>query len=233
MDLSGKSALTSGKDGTVEIHSIANEITSESIGKAHSQTHCAVWVGGSVLTAGAESIKLWESQESTWNVCKTWNVVDTVALSVHTSSAFACAFTSQGFWDVLDFQSDQSVAHVQSEKRFTCGSFHCDGLILGAGTEDATVEIWDIKTQKLATFFNPGAVGKVSSLAFSENGYYLATAFEDSTIRLWDLRKLTNFHSIELAEDSGRKRKKKESVAYQLAWDKSGHYLGVAGHQIK
>lgn len=46
----------------------------------------------------------------------------------------------------------------------------------------------------------PGHVGPVTSISFSENGYYLATAAEDACVKLWDLRKLKNFKTIQLDE---------------------------------
>lgn len=44
----------------------------------------------------------------------------------------------------------------------------------------------------------PGHSGPITSIAFSENGYYLATAADDSLVKLWDLRKLKNFKTLQL-----------------------------------
>jgi pre-mRNA-processing factor 19 len=95
-------------------------------------------------------------------------------------------------------------------------------LILGTGTEGSDVKIWDVKTQKnVATF--EGHTGTVSSLSFSENGYYLATAAQN-VVKLWDLRKLKNFHSLDLP--SGHD-------VTAVDWDYSGTYLAVASEDIR
>lgn len=70
----------------------------------------------------------------------------------------------------------------------------------------------------------PGHSGAISSIAFSENGYYLATSAEDSTVRLWDLRKLKNFKTIQL--DEGYE-------VMDLCFDQSGTYLAVAGTDVR
>jgi len=51
----------------------------------------------------------------------------------------------------------------------------------------------------------------------------LATTAEDNTVKLWDLRKLKNFHSIQLGE--------KFHVS-AVQWDYSGSYLAIAGASI-
>ena len=40
----------------------------------------------------------------------------------------------------------------------------------------------------------------MTSLAFSENGYYLASAAEDGTVKLWNLRTLSNIKTLEFDE---------------------------------
>ena len=98
---------------------------------------------------------------------------------------------------------------------YTCGGFHPDGLILGTGAADSSVKIWDVKTSKVAAKVE-GHVGAVTSMSFSENGYYLATCAQDG-VKLWDLRKLKNFKSVEAAG------------VRCVGFDRSGHYLAVGG----
>ncbi|PNW74724.1 hypothetical protein CHLRE_12g512750v5 [Chlamydomonas reinhardtii] len=63
--------------------------------------------------------------------------------------------------------------------------FNPAGTLLGSGSEDKSVRLWDPLTgeQKAVLF---GHTGQVLSVAFSPNGALLASASVDSTVRLWD-----------------------------------------------
>ena len=65
-----------------------------------------------------------------------------------------------------------------------------------------------------------GHTGAVSSLSFSENGYYMASAATDG-IRLWDLRKLKNFETLE------------SGPVAAVAFDHSGLFLAAAGSSAR
>lgn len=57
----------------------------------------------------------------------------------------------------------------QKDAGYTCAQFHPDGLILGTGTKDNIVRIWDITSQEnVATF--KSHTGTVNQISFSENG---------------------------------------------------------------
>ena len=59
----------------------------------------------------------------------------------------------------------------------------------------------------------------MTSISFSENGYYLATAAADG-VKLWDLRKLLNFKDLAAPEASF------------VTFDHSGLFLAVGGAQL-
>lgn len=126
------------------------------------------------------------------------------------------------FYDVPTGTMRQQVADEKVTEGYTRVSFHPDGLILGAGTVDSIVRIFDVVQQKnVANFL--GHTGKVTALSFSENGFYLASGDEKGEVKLWDLRRLKNFHTLPF--------KSAEPVA-GLEFDASGSYLAVTGPDV-
>ncbi|OAE19238.1 hypothetical protein AXG93_3507s1090 [Marchantia polymorpha subsp. ruderalis] len=106
---------------------------------------------------------------------------------------------------------------------FTSAAFHPDGLILGTGTAESLVRIWDVKTQANVAKFE-GHTGPVTDISFSENGYFLATAASDG-VKLWDLRKLKNFRSFAPYDAA--------TPTNTVEFDYSGSYLAVGGSDIR
>nr|KJB12605.1 hypothetical protein B456_002G026500 [Gossypium raimondii] len=106
---------------------------------------------------------------------------------------------------------------------YTSAAFHPDGLILGTGTTEATVRIWDVKSQGNVANFD-GHTGSITAISFSENGYFLATAAHDG-VKLWDLRKLKNFRSFELYDQ--------DTPTNSVDFDHSGSYLAIAGSDVR
>ena len=149
---------------------------------------------------------------------------EVVAVSAHPTNAYAVSIGGDGAWAFVDVGAAECLSVQRDGAEYACGGFHPDGLILGTGAADSSVKIWDVKTSKVAAKVE-GHVGAVTSMSFSENGYYLATCAQDG-VKLWDLRKLKNFKSVEAA---GVKC---------VRFDLSGHYLAVGGadacvHNVK
>jgi pre-mRNA-processing factor 19 len=126
------------------------------------------------------------------------------------------------FYDIATGQLRQKVADEKVTEGYTRVAFHPDGMLLGSGTVDSVVRIFDVQKQKNVANFM-GHSGRVTALSFSENGFFLASGDEKGVVKLWDLRKLQNFHTIPF--------KSAEPIA-SLEFDLSGSYLAVTGADI-
>ncbi|CAN8019170.1 pre-mRNA-processing factor 19 [Ixodes scapularis] len=144
-------------------------------------------------------------------------------LSLHATGDYLLSTSTDQHWAFSDLRTGRVLARVGDTCALTAAEFHPDGLILGTGTSDALVKIWDLKERTNVANF-PGHTGPISALAFSENGYYLATAAGDAAVKLWDLRKLKNFRTLTL--DEGYEVR-------DLFFDQSGTYLAVAGTDVR
>lgn len=146
-------------------------------------------------------------------------------LSLHATGDYVLTTSTDHCWAFSDIRAGRLITRVTDPGgvALTCAQFHPDGLLVGTGTADANIKIWDLKEESNVANF-PGHSGQISALSFSENGYYLATAADDSCVKLWDLRKLKNFKTLQL-EDGYEVR--------DLCFDSSGTYLGVAGTDVR
>ncbi len=101
--------------------------------------------------------------------------------------------------------------------------FHPDGGLFATGDREGIVSLWDISTQE--EIVKLGEAGMpVSSLSFSENGFYLASCGpEDREIKLWDIRKNKVVKNFTLEG---------ESYAEKVEFDYSGNFLAFSGYNF-
>lgn len=179
-----------------------------------------------LLTSSADkTARVWQAVEGGEGY-KVAHVLDdhegeVVGATVHATGDFVATASKDKSWAFYDINRGRLLRHVKNEEYaegYKCVRFHPDGLILGTGTGDALVRIWDMKQAANVANFK-GHEGGVNALAFSENGYYMASAGEDGYARLWDLRKLTNFDNLPIGE----------GAASSVAFDFSGSYLAAGG----
>ena len=165
------------------------------------------------------------------------NPAEVNALALHPSGSLAASACADGTFSLIDLTAAKPVsiltislpADAAADTANTAISFHPDGGMVAVGSSDAIVRIYDILTGAcVATFPDHSTlpnVGPITALDFSQNGYVLASAVAGSAqVKLWDLRKLTNFHSIDLPTDN---------VINALRWDDSAQFLGIVGTDLR
>ncbi|PKI50090.1 hypothetical protein CRG98_029528 [Punica granatum] len=171
--------------------------------------------GDVVLTCSSDkTVRIWQSSEEGNYACRQIlkdHSAEVQAVTVHATNNYFVTASLDSTW-----YSSQS-------EGYTSAAFHPDGLILGTGTSDAVVKIWDVKTQVNVAKF-PGHTGAVTAISFSENGYFLATAAADG-VKLWDLRKLKNFRTFSPYDP--------DTPTNSVEFDHSGCYLALAGSDIR
>ncbi|OAY28153.1 pre-mRNA-processing factor 19 homolog 1 [Manihot esculenta] len=191
--------------------------------------------GGFFLTGSADkTVRIWQGSEDGNYDCRHIlkdHTAEVHAVTVHATNNYFVTASLDNTWCFYDLASGLCLSQVSDTSKsdnskpegYTSAAFHPDGLILGTGTSEAVVKIWDVKSQANVARFD-GHVGAVTAISFSENGYFLATAAHDS-VKLWDLRKLKNFRTLNLYES--------DTPTNSVEFDHSGCYLGVAGSDIR
>ncbi|GAB4843070.1 E3 ubiquitin-protein ligase prp19 [Ancistrocladus abbreviatus] len=185
---------------------------------------------GLVITGSADkTVRLWQGSENGNYECRHVlkdHTAEVQAVTVHATNKYfvtASLDNSWCFYDLLRGLCLSQVVDQTGSEGYTSAAFHPDGLILGTGTSEAIVKIWDVKSQANVAKFD-GHTGAVTAISFSENGYFLATAAQDG-VKLWDLRKLRNFRSFSPYDSN--------TATNSVDFDHSGSYLALAGSDIR
>ncbi|OMO95357.1 hypothetical protein COLO4_15958 [Corchorus olitorius] len=183
-----------------------------------------------VLSGSADkTVRIWQGSEDGKYDCRHIlkdHTAEVQAVTVHATNNYFVTASLDTTWCFYDLSSGVCLTQVEDPSNsmgYTSAAFHPDGLILGTGTTDATVRIWDVKSRGNVASFD-GHTGAVTAISFSENGYFLATAAHDG-VKLWDLRKLKNFRSFELYDQ--------DTPTNSVDFDHSGSYLAIAGSDIR
>ncbi|KAH9602067.1 hypothetical protein KSS87_007005 [Heliosperma pusillum] len=183
-----------------------------------------------VITGSADkTVRLWRGLDDGTYDCRHVlkdHTAEVQAVTVHATNKYFVSASLDNSWCFYDLASGRCFSQVtdsSSSEGYTSAAFHPDGLILGTGTTDAIVKIWDVKSQVNVAKFD-GHVGPVTAMSFSENGYFLATAAHDG-VKLWDLRKLKNFRSFSSPDP--------DTSTNSVDFDHSGSYLAVASSDIR
>jgi len=102
--------------------------------------------------------------------------------------------------------------------------FHPDGGLFGSGQLDGSIKIWDLTSQQEILKLHDHGMESVSSISFSQNGFYLASCGEeDLTVRIWDIRKNKVVKTLNLEIDQN---------VNKVSFDSSGNYLTLSGYVV-
>lgn len=220
--------LTGGVDKTVKLFDrSAGKVTASLAGHAK-KVNSALFIPkhNSLVSASADkTVKLWSQDGDSYSCAATLDhhTADVVGVTMQASGDYAVSASADGSWAFLDVATASVLRHVKDNSvgAMSCVSLHPDGLILGTGTMDNVIRIWDVTSQQnVATC--EGHTGAVNDVCFSENGYYMASASADGSVKLWDLRRLKNFRNLDA-----------DGPVHSVHFDYSGSYLAAAGQDIR
>jgi len=220
--------ITGGNDKTAIVFNKEREQVISTL-KGHTKKVSSVILhpnSTTAITASSDAtVRVWNIQKAETDVLLKPHNGPITAISLHPLNDYLLSASTDELWAFSDINTGHcllKLGDTTREHALTAAQFHPDGMILGCGTSDSQIEIWDLKDkQNVANF--PGHTGKISALKFSENGYYLATAADDG-VKLWDLRKLEEFNTITFEE---------EYNVNQITFDQSGYYMAIAGNDIR
>lgn len=236
----GKTIVTGGADKVVQVYDLeTDKVVGTLKGHTKAVTHVAFREKEglpllAVSSAADKTVRFWGEKDAGGWAAKgsiSAHKSDVTGLAVHPSGLYVASASTDSTWALHDIETVKTIASygpIAEEGSFAYTSFatHPDGVLNAGGTKDGIVRVWDARNNTaLAASLDSHAGKALSSISFSENGYYLATASNaDSTVNVFDLRKLKLFSSWQLPS---------ENVVNEVRFDPSAQFLTVAGTDLR
>ncbi|KAK1926737.1 putative nuclear matrix protein NMP200 [Papiliotrema laurentii] len=234
----GKTVLTGGPDKTVQIFDLeASKVLATLKGHTKPVTHVAFRESAdaqlAISSSADKTVRVWGENDGKWGAKATLSghKGEIVGIAVHPSGSYVGAASSDSTWSLYDLESAQEVASygavagIEGSFQYTSFAVHPDGVLHGAGTKDGLVRVWDARQSSSLAGTLESHSSALTSLSFSENGYYLATASSsDPTVNIVDLRKLKVISSWQLPA---------ENTVSEVRFDPSAQFLAVSGTDLR
>ena len=147
---------------------------------------------GTLLASGSEddTVCLWDVTNQTLSATLTRHTTDSVT-SVTFDGTGTLLASGEGYticlWDVKTQTLRATLGH---SGKVTSVAFDSTDTLLASGTEDKTIHLWNLKTQRLCARLT-GHTWTVTSVVFDGTGTRLASGSYDETVRLWDVKTQT------------------------------------------
>eukprot|EP01004_Peranema_trichophorum_P003142 NODE_2147_length_1671_cov_187.250000_g1836_i0.p1 GENE.NODE_2147_length_1671_cov_187.250000_g1836_i0~~NODE_2147_length_1671_cov_187.250000_g1836_i0.p1 ORF type:complete len:506 (-),score=103.45 NODE_2147_length_1671_cov_187.250000_g1836_i0:90-1607(-) len=232
--------MTGGNDGTAILYDKnAGQISAKLAGHTKAVRRVKMHPTADIVFTASDdaTVRIWKKQETGYKTEYLFrdHTGPVRGITLNATNDYLVTASLDSSWNFYDIATSScltavNAAEVENPVRqgFTCAEFHPDGMILGTGTAENTICIWDLKTLNNVASFE-GHTAAVTSLSFSENGFYLSTSSTDGTVKLWDLRKLVNFRTLTFNDSNPTNPSQVNSVSF----DHSGNYLSVASDNVK
>jgi pre-mRNA-processing factor 19 len=193
----------------------------------------------SFLLSGSSdnTIKLWSIPSSSNSNSKTVPKMTSVAsfdhhegaisaLKTHPVDNIAVSFSYDGSFSLLDLESKDVTLHINDDSnneqfQYLCGAVHPDAIMLGGGTNQGVLKIWDIRQKTVAVNLTDHSKKGLTAVDFSNNGYHVGTGDAEGVYRIWDLRKLKCLNTDTISKDY--------SSINSIKFDDYGSYVAVGG----
>ncbi|WWC66302.1 uncharacterized protein I206_100203 [Kwoniella pini CBS 10737] len=235
----GNTVVTGGADKAVQIFDLeASKVLGTLKGHTKAVTHVAFREkeGENKLAISAsadKTVKIWGEENGKWSnkANLTGHKGEINGLAIHPSGSYVAAGSSDSTWSLYDIEQATEIVKysalpgVEGSFAYTSFSVHPDGILHGGGTKDGSVRVWDIRQSSSLAATLDSHQSPLTTLSFSENGYYLATAADASqTVNVFDLRKLDIVSSWTLPS---------ENTISEVRFDPSAQFLSVGGTDLR
>jgi pre-mRNA-processing factor 19 len=232
----GKKVVTGGADKAVQIFDLeASKVLGTLKGHTKAVTNVVFVPEANVAISSSadKTVRVWGEDGGKWSAKSTitGHKGEVTGLAVHPSGGFVASASADSTWSIHDIETASTVATYKAtadEGSFAYSSFsiHPDGILHGGGTQDGTIRVWDARqSTSLAASLDSQSSNAITSLSFSENGYYLATSSSAApTVSIFDLRKLSVISSWSLPS---------ENTINEVRFDTSAQFLTVAGTDLR
>jgi len=231
VDMLNNKIVTGGNDGAVVLFNRAKgKVVAKMTGHSKPVNNVEINKNGVIVSASVDTTaRVWSSNDETNYSCASiarCHTKEVTGLSMHPAQEHFLTASLDRSFALHDLNVGKMVYHCQSGDgnemgQFTTFKMHPDGMIACGGTKEGSAHVWDLLTRATLPLEIPKASGPITSLNFSENGYYMICANQNQSgdggiVKLWDLRKVSCLQEIQLPE-----------IPVCARFDNTGKYVGV------
>lgn len=146
-----------------------------------------------------------------------------IKAQVHPLNPYSIFGTSSTSWGMYNIETGSKLCEIDLGDGYELNDItvHPDGLMMATGCKNGTIQLWDIRQQRVAANMENHKT-PVTSLNFSEKGIHLASAStEDNVALLWNLKKIGKAQPQKMVHKQG-------GVVRSLTFDPYGAYIATA-----